>query len=157
MTVTVVSPWNDSASLATGRYVTHVLARLGYKARFALDESDHYFSGDNPGQIGIELWAMDWPTPSNFLQRLRCSANSPGRYCNPAADRMFLRALRTQLSDQRHADKIWAALDRTVTDDAASLSLFNRKSTMVLSDRVGNYVSNPKYGPLFDQMWVKGS
>jgi len=156
-TVTVVSPWDDPTSLAVGHYVAHTLTRLGYRARFALNQDDNYFSGENPGQIGIELLAMDWPTPSTFLQYLRCSANSPGRYCNPFADRLFLRALKTQGTDQLTADRTWATLDRTLTDDAAWLSLFNRKSTIVLSDRVGNYLSNPKYGPLFGQMWVQGS
>jgi ABC-type transport system substrate-binding protein len=45
-------------------------------------------------------------------------------------------------------------LDRTLTDDAAWLSLYNPRSTIVLSDRVGNYQSNPKYGPLYGQAWV---
>ena len=54
------------------------------------------------------------------------------------------------------AGTVWAALDRMLTDDAARLPLYNQRSTVVLSDRVGNYLSNPKYGPLFGQMWVVG-
>jgi hypothetical protein len=32
--------------------------------------------------------------------------------------------------------------------------LYTHLSTIVLSDWVGNYLYNPKYGPLFGQMWV---
>ena len=89
------------------------------------------------------------------LQLLHSGANAPGSYCNPAADRLFAQALQAQLTDQVRAGKLWAALDRMLTDDAAWLPLYNAKSTVVLSDRVGNYLSNPKYGPLYGQMWVK--
>jgi ABC-type transport system substrate-binding protein len=154
MAVTVSSPWSDPPALATAHYVVRVLTRLGYKARFALSFGDSYFSGANPGQLGIALWAMDYPAPSNFFELLHCGANFAGRYCNPSADKLFIRALDTQRTDQVRADTVWATLDQTVTDDAAWLSLYNQRSTLVLSDRVGNYLSNPKYGPLYGQVWV---
>jgi peptide/nickel transport system substrate-binding protein len=155
MAVTVVSPWPGPAYVAIGRYVAHVLDTLGYKARFALSEGDNYFSRDNPAQLGIALFAMDYPVPSNFFEELRCDAQSLGRYCSHVADELFTRALETPRSDQVRADGLWTALDRTVTDDAARLPLYTQGWTVALSDRVGNYLSNPKYGPLFGQMWVR--
>jgi ABC-type transport system substrate-binding protein len=59
-----------------------------------------------------------------------------------------------QRTDPARANTEWARLDRTLTNDAAWLSLYNPRSTIVLSDRVGNYLSNPKSGPLWGQMWV---
>jgi YVTN family beta-propeller protein len=154
MPVTVTSPWDDSQSLAVARYVEAVLNRLGYKAQFALNPTDNYFSGDNPDQIGISQWLMDYPTPSSVLEGLRCGANAVGRYCNPAADKLFIRALDTQRTDPAGAGIVWASLDQTLTNDAALLNLYTHLSTIVLSDWVGNYLYNPKYGPLFGQMWV---
>jgi ABC-type transport system substrate-binding protein len=156
MSVTVASPWDDPPTLAAAHYVVQVLASLGYKARFDLDRRDSYFTGDNPAQLGMALWVMDYPQPSNFFEPLRCGADAAGRYCHHAADRLFARALKTQRTDQVRAGTVWAALDRMLTDDAARLPLYNQRSTVVLSDRVGNYLSNPKYGPLFGQMWIVG-
>jgi peptide/nickel transport system substrate-binding protein len=153
--VTVTSGFPFPQAVATGKYVARVLIRLGYKARFALDPEENYFSRKNPAQLGIQMFLMDYPQPSSFFQTLHCGAEAPGRYCNPDADQLFDRALQTQRTDHVRAGALWAELDRTVTDDAAYLSLYNQKSSIVLSDRVGNYLFNPKYGPLFDQMWVK--
>ena len=97
---------------------------------------------------------MDYPVPSNFFGALRCGAGEPGRYCNPGADKLFSRAIDAQRTDRVFADKLWSALDRMLTDDAARVPLYSQHMTIVLSKRVGNYLSNPKYGPLFGQMWV---
>ena len=156
MTVTVVSPWDSPEVEASGRYVARVLTRLGYKARFRPSSTDDYFSAANPAQLGIAWWAMDYPAPSNFFEPLRCGADGPGGYCNRATDELFDRARTIQRTDQVRADSVWAALDRALTDDAARLPLYSQRSTVVVSERVGNFVSNPKYGPLFAQMWVVG-
>jgi hypothetical protein len=140
--------------LVVAHYVEAVLNRLGYKAQFALNSTDNYFSGDNPNQIGISQWLMDYPTPSSVLEGLRCGANTVGRYCNPTAEKLFSRALDTQHTDPAGAGTVWASLDQTLTNDAAMLNLYTHRSTIVLSDRVGDYMYNPKYGPLFGQMWV---
>jgi YVTN family beta-propeller protein len=153
MPVTVLSPWGDPTSLATADYVVQVLVSLGYKARFAFDFGD-YFSADNPGQIGVTRWYMDYPAPSDLLLGFLCGSSGPGAYCNPATDDLFGTALRTQLTDQALAYTAWTALDRALTDDAAWLSLFTPRTTVVVSERVGNYLSSPKYGPLYGQMWV---
>jgi YVTN family beta-propeller protein len=152
--VTVASPFADPPSVATANYVVRVLIRLGYKARFAPSTDDNYFSTDNPAQTGVMLWLIDYPAPTTFFGTLRCTSGFPGGYCNPAADELFLHALSSQRTDGVRADADWAKLDRTLTNDAAWLSLYNPRSTIVLSDRVGNYLSNPKYGPLYGQMWV---
>jgi YVTN family beta-propeller protein len=154
MVVTVASPWSDSPSLATGNYVVGVLASLGYQARLDLGGETAYFSRGNRAQIGVAPWSMDYPTPSNVFELLRCRAEAPGGYCNPAADELFSRALDTQRTDRVRADSLWATLDRKLTNDAAWLSLYNKKNSVVVSDRVGNYLSNPQYGPLYGQMWV---
>jgi peptide/nickel transport system substrate-binding protein len=154
MPVTVTSPFDDPQFLAVAQYVVHVLAGLGYKAQFALNATGNFFSGDNPDQIGVFWWVLDYPTPSSVLEGLRCGANSPGRYCNPAADKLFIQTVERQRTDPAGAAVLWAALDQMLTDDAAQLTLYTERAAIALSDRVGNYLYNPKYGPLFGQMWV---
>ncbi|MDX6254455.1 MAG: hypothetical protein QOJ11_789 [Frankiales bacterium] len=153
MPVTVVSPGMDRTSLATVNYVVQVLASLGYKAQFG-DAGGDYYSADNRGQIGVFTFYMDYPAPSDLLGGFLCGSPRPGGYCNTATDDLFDTAFRTQLTDQALAYTAWAALDRALTDDAAWLSLFAPYTTVVVSERVGDYQSNPKYGPLYGQMWV---
>jgi peptide/nickel transport system substrate-binding protein len=152
--VTVVSYFKDPAAIATAKYVARVLTRLGYKAKFASYTNDNYFSTDNRAQIGTMLWLMDYPSAANFLSTLSCTSGFPGGYCNKPADNLFVRALDSQRTDPARANTEWATLDRTLTNDAAWLSLYNPRSTIVLSDRVGNYLSSPKNGPLWGQTWV---
>jgi YVTN family beta-propeller protein len=153
MPVTVTSAWEDPTSLATARYVVQVLKSLGYKAQYASAGGD-YFSPDNPGQIGVIRWYMAYPAPSDLLSNFLCGSSGPGAYCNPAMDDLFRTAFRTQLTDQALAYTAWTALDRALTDDAPWLNLFAPYTTAVVSERVGNYLANPKYGPLYGQMWV---
>jgi ABC-type transport system substrate-binding protein/DNA-binding SARP family transcriptional activator/DNA-binding beta-propeller fold protein YncE len=156
MSVAVVNPFGKEPPYeAIAEYVVGVLDRLGYKARVGPETRGEYFSGANPAQLGIELWAADYPQPSNFFAELRCRSDHPGRYCNPAADKLFTHALATQRTDQVNADKLWAKLDQMLTSDAARLTLYDQRAATVVSDRVGNYQFNPKYGPLFGQMWVR--
>jgi ABC-type transport system substrate-binding protein len=156
MSVAVASVFLDGQSVAIARYVAGVLSRLGYRARFTPSKPrDSYFSGANPAQLGMGMFFMDYPRPSSFFEDLRCGADSPGRYCNPTADKLFTRALTSQRTDPANAHSMWAALDRVLTDDAARLTLYEERATIALSDRVGNYLLNPKYGPLFGQMWVR--
>ncbi len=152
--VSVASPWADPPAVNTAKEVVGILTRLGYKARFAPSSDDNYFSNQNPAQIGLEAFYLDYPAPANAFGSLRCDSGAAGGYCNPAADRLFTRAVDAERTDRIGAYADWARLDRMLTDDAAYLSLYSAKSTIVLSNRVGNYQAHPKDGPLYGQMWV---
>ena len=87
-------PGRDPPAVNTAKEVVHVLIRLGYKARFALSSDDNYFSNQNPAQIGLAAFYLDYPAPANAFGSLRCDSGAAGGYCNPAADRLFTRASR---------------------------------------------------------------
>ena len=38
---------------------------------------------------------------------------------------------------------------------APAIPLFNRRSLLLVSDRVGNAQTHPELGPLLDQFWVR--
>jgi YVTN family beta-propeller protein len=152
--VTVVYPFPDPPFVAAASYVARVLTSLGYRATEAPSSDESYFSSQNPAPIGVGIFYMDYPAPANFLGQLRCNSGAPGGYCNPAADRLFTDSVDGERGDRVRAYADWARLDRVLTDDAAWLPLYNSRSTVVLSDRVRNYESNPKIGPLYSQMWI---
>jgi len=156
MPVTVITPFDDPAALAACKYIASVLSKLGYKTRFEPRTEDlHYFERNNPGQIGLAGWGMDYPAPSTFFSTVSCSSDLPGHYCNHDADKLAHDALDKQNTDPPQAHQLWAKLDRMITADAAWLSLVNTQTTIVVSKRVGNYQSNARIGPLYGQMWVQ--
>ena len=60
-----------------------------------------------------------------------------------------------ELTDPAAARKLWAQVDRIVTDQAPWVPLENAAPTVFVSSRVGNYQQSAEYGPLLDQTWVR--
>ena len=53
------------------------------------------------------------------------------------------------------ANARWAALDRQVLAAAPAIPLFNRRTLLLVSDRVGNAQIHQELGPLLDQFWLR--
>jgi peptide/nickel transport system substrate-binding protein len=83
------------------------------------------------------------------------STNNVAEYCDPHVDKLASQAQTAQLTDPAAARKLWAQVDRIVTDQSPWVPVLNGKSTTLVSSRVGNYQYSPEYGPLLDQMWVR--
>jgi ABC-type transport system substrate-binding protein/DNA-binding SARP family transcriptional activator len=143
------------------------LEKLGYRASLKVIPDESYFPKvDDPrtrAQAGFVAWQADYPSASNFLEPFTCgalrSATAPGvdpaQICDPKLDHAVERALAQQVTDPPAANDAWTAIDRRVTDMAAWVPLVNGKSDVVVSRRVGNVQSNPQWGILLDQLWVK--
>ena len=127
-----------------------------------------YWNHANDSRTGIQAgffaWAQDYPAPSNFLTLFTCGAFLPANLnnvnlaeiCNPRIDRAVSAALARQTTDPRAtADATWAAVDRLVTNLAPWVPIVNPRNAVVVSRRVGNVQSNPQWGVLIDQMWVR--
>jgi peptide/nickel transport system substrate-binding protein len=52
-------------------------------------------------------------------------------------------------------NKLWAKIDREVTDASPAAVLFNPKNIDFISKRVGNFVFSSQYYFLVDQAWVQ--
>jgi YVTN family beta-propeller protein len=165
--VTVVGPGINSAYDA---YFVTLLNKLGYRAKLRefpdfATYADYVFDSRKHAQIAAYLyWATDFPSPSNSFAGLSCQAFVPadaaansnlGAYCNPRVDLLANRALAAQTTDPTTSRRLWAQVDRMVTDDAALVPTANGKIENFVSTRLGNFQSNPQLGPLFDQMWVQ--
>ena len=127
-----------------------------------------YATASNPA--ARSSWASpaglaDIPAASDFfLPVLTCrsfyqnpaSTDNLAEFCDPHADQLASQAQAAQQTDPAAARRLWAQVDRIVTDQAPWVPIFNESGTWFVSARVGNYQESPYYtGPLLDQMWVR--
>ncbi len=163
-----VTVWSEQGR-PVGTYLVHVLRQLGYQATLREVPIDHLFNtasnSRNKIQLGLTGWLSDIPAPSDyFLPVLTCrsfyqdpaSTDNLAEFCDPHADQLARSAQAAQQTDPAAARRLWAQVDRVVTDQAPWVPIFNRSETWFVSARVGNYQDSPYYtGPLLDQMWVR--
>ena len=165
--VTVITQ-NVEPYSGLGDYVQSVLNQLGFKASVKKISPDIEFTylqnTKNKVQIGITDWYQDYPAPSDFLNVLYSCANfHPGSdtsinmpgFCDKSIDAMMQKAMTVSLTNLAAADKIWAAVDRKVTDLASTATMFNPKHVDFTSKRLGNFVFSGQIQFLPDLAWVK--
>jgi ABC-type transport system substrate-binding protein/DNA-binding SARP family transcriptional activator len=160
-----VRVWGFPSYAAVTRYAGEVLRRMGYRVRVRVfADPDRYFasltgSGRGP-QVGLNYWEADFATPSKFFLPFNCGllrrdphdTVNPGQFCDHAVDAGYDAALAAQGTD---ANARWAALDRRVLAAAPVIPLFNDRTVMLLSDRVGDAPTHELLGPLLDQFWLR--
>jgi peptide/nickel transport system substrate-binding protein len=104
-------------------------------------------------------WLQDFAAPSNFIEPLfTCSANEQGgvnvsQFCSRRVDALVSQA-RTP-SDVAATADAWARIDRLLVDQAPAIPLYALREADFVSKRVGNYIFNPQFGVLLDQLWVQ--
>jgi peptide/nickel transport system substrate-binding protein len=99
-------------------------------------------------------------TPSKFFLSFNCSdlrrhprnTVNLGQFCDHAVDARYDAALAAQGTD---ANRRWAALDRRMLAAAPVIPLFNRRTVMLLSNRIGDAPTHELLGPLLDQFWLR--
>ena len=167
-----VTVWilKDVASRAPDSYLVRVLKHLGYRAQQRTVPVARFFPAvsnvHSKVQAGLSGWGADFPAASEFfLPLLSCRSfyqdpNGSHRsnfsgFCDPHADQLASQAQAAQLTDPATARRLWAQVDRLVTDQAPWVPLLNEGSTAFVSARTRNYQESPIYGPLLAQMWVR--
>jgi ABC-type transport system substrate-binding protein len=104
-------------------------------------------------------WLPDYPRPADFYDPLvRCGSTNqhyPTAYCDPATDAAADAASELQLSDPGRSMRAWAAVQRTVADQAPFVFVATSRDVWYTGPRVGNYQQAAIYGPLFSQIWVQ--
>ena len=118
----------------------------------------------NKIQMGLFGWGADFPAAGAFfLPVLSCRSfhEDPtytfnlAEYCDPRADKLASKAQEAQLPNAATARRLWAQVDRIVTDQAPWVPILNESLAGFVSARVGNYQEAPAYAYLVDQMWVR--
>ena len=153
------------ASKPTARYLVSVLDSLGYKARFRIAANPFNNEDKLHLQLGFSGWYPDFASaPSSvFGPILTCGSynlvNSQNanfaEFCDPTIDREIARAKSLQTSAPEASSRMWAKVDRDITDQAPWVSFANGVVLEVKAARVGNYEFNPQWGTLLDQLWVR--
>ena len=163
-----VTVWNFWGK-PVGAYLVDVLKQLGYQATLRNVSGDQFYAtagnSSRKIQLGLTGWAANVPTASDFfLPVLTCrsfyqdptSTSNLAEFCDPHTDELASKAQAAQQTDPGTARKLWASIDRSVTDQAPWVPIFNESSTVFVSARVGNYQESPSYaGPLLGQIWIR--
>jgi len=153
---------------AVDSYLVRLLKDLGYRAHQRTVSFGRYFLAvtnvHSKIQAGLNSWGADFPTASDFfLPVLSCrsfyrdptNTQNYAGFCDPRADQLASQAQAAQLTDPATARRLWAQVDRIVTDQAPWVPILSQGSTTFVSARTGNCQESPIYGPLLDQMWVR--
>ena len=64
-------------------------------------------------------------------------------------------ALALGVTDQEAANKVWAEVDKAVTDNAAAAALFTPQHLDFVSKRLGNFQFNSEFYFMVTQAWVQ--
>jgi peptide/nickel transport system substrate-binding protein len=156
---------------ATGRSLVSVLDTLGYRASLQVIPGSNgvaYNTRLNDSrqraQIGWFGWYEDYPAPSDFIRTLlTCRSFVPGspgnlnaaEFCNQQIDTQVTQALALQPRDPSAAWALWARIDQKIVGQAPWVPVYNPRSLVLVSARVGNYQFDPYFPVLIDQLWVR--
>jgi ABC-type transport system substrate-binding protein/DNA-binding SARP family transcriptional activator/streptogramin lyase len=156
---------------ATGRYLVSVLHKLGYRASLQVIPGQNgnaynrrLFDSRQRTQIGWFSWYQDYPAPSDFIRTLlTCQSfllDNPANinaaeFCNQRIDAQVTQALTLQPHNPSAAWALWARIDHKIVDQAPWAPVYNPRSLVMLSTRVGNYQFDPYLPVLIDQLWVR--
>jgi peptide/nickel transport system substrate-binding protein len=151
----------DDLQRRMGEYVAGVLRRLGYHAT-ARPEDDTYAAMLAPDSDVDAIrvgWLQDYAGPANFIEPLfTCNANETGginvsQFCSRRVDGLIAKA--RGLRDVAETSEAWARIDRLLVAAAPAVPLYAIRQADFVSKRVGNYIFNPQFGVLLDQLWVR--
>jgi peptide/nickel transport system substrate-binding protein len=134
---------------------------VGYRASARVEEDTFGAMFDPDSNVdAMRLgWLQDYAAPSNFIEPLfTCTANREGginvsHFCDPHLDALISRARTTKNAGA--TGEAWARVDRLLVDEAPAVPLYALREADFVSKRVGNYIFNPQFGVLLDQMWVR--
>jgi peptide/nickel transport system substrate-binding protein len=165
--VTIIAE-DRAVSKSVGVYLQSVLTELGYQAEVKPISSNIQFTyiqnTNNKVQISITQWYQDYPAASDFLYVLfgcesfhegsDSSVNISG-FCDKEINDKMKKALELGVEDPDSANKMWAEIDKAVTDKAPAAALFTPKHLDFVSKRVGNFQFNSQYYWMVTQSWVQ--
>jgi YVTN family beta-propeller protein len=167
-----VTIWVDRRMVGgrVGRYLKRLLGSLGYRPQLHESFPDPGTPGDyfsqlqqgarshhrRPQVAWVGAGAVYPAASSIFRGSFACRSRfNYGGFCDPALEQRISRALKLEQTDRGAANRLWAELDREITDKALWVPLFNSYQADLVSKQVRNYQYNPQRGALLSQMWVR--
>lgn len=159
---TTVTVWAPPSARSGIQPVTDALRAMRYHVQYRVPQVPiaeyfgYVFDPRNHVQAGMMGWLTADASAANLLTVYRCASDqNPGEFCDPALDRLMVRAEEVQATSLAAADELWAQVERGLLAAAPWVPLVNTSLVDVLSRRVHNFKRSPTLGVLFDQMWVQ--
>ena len=165
--VTIIAE-DKAVSKSIGVYLQSVLNELGYVAEVKPISPNIQFTyiqnTNNKVQMSITQWYQDYPAASDFLNILfGCASFTEGSdssinisgFCDKDIDAKMQSALALGVTDPDGANKMWAEIDKAITDKAPMAALFTPKHLDFVSKRLGNFQFNSQYYWMITQAWVQ--
>lgn len=159
---------DTAVSRAIGVYLQSVLTSIGYEADVKPISPNIQYTyiqnTNNKVQMSVSQWYQDYPAASNFLNIMfGCdsfregsdASNNISGFCDKAIDAKMKQAMDLGVTDQEAANKLWAEIDKEVTDKAAAVALFTPKHIDFVSKRLGNFEFNAQFYWIVTQSWVQ--
>ena len=153
---------------ALGLYFVGLLRKLGYNASLQALSADIQYpyiqNSKNKVQFAFSDWYQDYPAASDFLViLLGCDSIHPNSNSSPNIAQFCVKSIQGKMdhagqvgiTDPTSANKIWAQVDKEVTDQAPWVSMYNPKYIDFLSSRVSGYQFSPQWYFLLAQASVK--
>ena len=159
---------DTAVSKSIGVYLQSVLKAIGYDAEVKPISPNIQFTyiqnTNNKVQISVSQWYQDYPAASDFLYILfGCESFKEGSdssinisgFCDKAINKKMKDALALGVTDQDGANKMWAEIDKDVTDAAPMAAMFTPKHVDFVSKQLGNFQFNAQFYWMVSQSWVK--
>ncbi|WP_421692802.1 ABC transporter substrate-binding protein [Aestuariivirga sp.] len=159
---------DNAVSKGIGVYLQSVLKELGYDAEVKPISPNIQFTyiqnTNNKVQMSVSQWYQDYPAASDFLYILfGCESFKEGSdssinisgFCDETINNKMKEAMALGVTDPDGANKMWAEIDKMVTDKAPMAALFTPKHIDFVSKRVGNFQFNSQFYWMVSQSWVQ--
>jgi ABC-type transport system substrate-binding protein/DNA-binding SARP family transcriptional activator len=143
------------------RYLTDLLRRLGFRARYRLIASAAAGRAPPSFHWDIQLqpitWGPNYPSPMDiFGVFVACSGSfSWHQFCNHNLDDEMQRAEAMRTNNPARSAALWARIDREAVARAIWLPLLYQHVINIVSTRVRNYEFSPVYLFMPDQVWLR--
>lgn len=153
-----------------GGYLVSVLRELGYNARLRLVPTSTGLTWRPNRQIGVGGWEADYPAANDFFAPLfTCRSYTPrevsttnmSEFCNRLIDAQVAQAGDLETTNPPAASRLWATIDREVTDQAPWVVLRTTLAPDFVSARTRNYTycfvasESGLVNACLDQLWVR--
>jgi len=151
-----------------GEYLQELLRDIGYDAHVNSISNNIEFTyiqnTNNNVQISTSAWMEDYPAPSDFLRVLfGCASFHPSSdssvnisgFCNQAIEAEMDQAMALAITDPDAANRLWAKVDRDITDLAPAAVLLVPHAVVLVSTRVGNFIYSDQFRWILSQAWVQ--
>lgn len=159
---------DTAVSKSIGVYLQSVLKEIGYDSEVKPISPNIQFTyiqnTNNKVQISVSQWYQDYPAASDFLYILfGCESFKEGSdssinisgFCDEGINKKMKDALALGVTDQAGANKMWAEIDRQVTDAAPMAAMFTPKHVDFVSKKLGNFQFNAQFYWMVSQSWVQ--